>query len=114
MRDIGTAGFSGFIGQHTREIAYHPGGHGAGLAPSNHSRLVAYVLDGVDEEPLDLADQPGWFRQASNLAPYATGVAALTAIGMVIWLVATGAWTFSHLAVLLAVLVATYILLDIV
>ena len=43
MHDVGTAGFSGFLGDSTLEVAYYSGGHGAALESSNQQRSSRYL-----------------------------------------------------------------------
>ena len=68
--DVGRAGFAGFHGTSTIEVAYHKGGHGQALIPKNHGRLINFVLGGEATRPRGLASGPGLYRQLSELSRY--------------------------------------------
>lgn len=87
MRDIGTAGFAGFDGDATDEVAYYTGGHGEALKPNHHGALVGFVFGDKVDEPASLRREPGSFRQLSNGAPYAAAVVAVLVAAAVGWYV---------------------------
>jgi pimeloyl-ACP methyl ester carboxylesterase len=114
MKDVGTAGFAGFLGSETFEVAYYAGGHGAALAPANQSRLVDFVSDRALEEPTDLKAGPGYFRQLSNLMPYLAWVSVSAgSAALALWIFQD--WVFHpRRAIAAAVgLLFAYVILDI-
>jgi pimeloyl-ACP methyl ester carboxylesterase len=70
MQDVGPAGFAGFLGGSTFEVAYHNGGHGQALVPKNHDRLINFIVGGEPPYPPDLVEKPFFFGLLSRLAPY--------------------------------------------
>ena len=81
MRDIGTAGFGGFTGQSTEEVAYYKGGHSDPLQPDFHEGLVRFALGEDVDEPDSLVRDAGMFRQLSNMAPpIASSIAILLVV----------------------------------
>ena len=60
-KDVGTAGFHGFLGgrEEIKEVYYYDGGHGAPVVQDNVGRLVDYTLTGRAAFPLASATTPG-------------------------------------------------------
>ena len=83
MRDIGPAGFSGFVNASTFEVAYHPGGHGDALIPKNQDRLIDFVLGGNPPEPSWLLEKPFLFGGLSRAAPYLIWLILIGLLGLV-------------------------------
>lgn len=113
MRDVGTGGFAGFLGDFTHEVAYYAGGHGEALSSQRLDRLVDFVLTGESEEPSDLTT-PGYYRQLSNSMPYVAVLILLLVGGAIGWFVLQGGQFHAERAVAIALgFVASYIALDI-
>jgi hypothetical protein len=117
QRDVGPAGFAGFEGQDVEEVAYHRGDHGAALRGRNADRLVAFALDGSCSKA-DGLQPAGFYRQLSNLAPWAGRIAViLAAIALGAWIV-NGFWlpigtAVARAGIVAAVLAGLYVVLDI-
>ena len=116
MRDVGTAGFTGFVGGNEKEeVAYYPGGHGKALEPDYQDQLINFVFGGEPQEPEELLKLPGCFRQASNLTPYVAVLLFLLALGglacIVFW---GGEFHFDHFLLVSIGLLILYIILDII
>lgn len=116
MRDVGVAGFAGFLGDKVAEVAYYSGGHGAALSDDRLDKLVDFALDGPLEVPDDLLVGPGYFRQLSNAMAYVMPALLASIVVLVLY------FTFAHppgvphwdrLALFLLGALVAYILLDI-
>ena len=117
MRDIGTAGFAGFDGTSTDEVAYYRGGHGDALRPEHHASLVDFVLGKDVSDPNCLDRDAGLFRQLSNAAPHAMrfGVlASLFALGWFVFFFDGYGSSWENAFVVLVLLIALYVVADIV
>ena len=115
MRDVGTAGFAGFLGGATDEIAYYPGGHGEALKPDYQDLLVDFIFGGVAKEPAKLSESPGYFRQLSNAMPYLAPILVLAAAAGIGWFVFEGGVVHAQRAALAALtIIGAYVILDIV
>lgn len=74
MKDVGTAGYDGFIGTFVTQVRYHPGGHGDMFNESNVRSMVRFVIEGATEAPpLDTLKENARFRTWSLAAPYIAG-----------------------------------------
>jgi pimeloyl-ACP methyl ester carboxylesterase len=119
MRDVGTAGVDGFYRWDDRaktEIYYHPGGHGAALAPDNLPRLVTFILDGDVLQPAGLSRTPSpGFSFLSRATPvFAWLLVALTA-AVVASFVARGPWSWpTNLALAAAAILVAFLLIDLI
>jgi len=69
MKDVGTGGFAGFLGNSTQEVAYLAGGHDAALLEKRRDGVVDFILGQNVAVATDVRD-PGWFRPFSNAMPY--------------------------------------------
>ena len=60
MKDVGTAGFHGFLGgrEEIKEVYYYDGGHSAPVARGNVESLVDYTLTGSAAFPLASTTTP--------------------------------------------------------
>lgn len=115
MRDVGTGGFSGFWGATTTEVAYYPGGHGEALIPENQDYLVEYVFDQPARWRPDLPGSPGYFRQLSNLMPYAAvAVTAALVAAIVLMIFQNGVFHLMRAVVTVVCLLVIYVVLDVV
>ena len=76
MRDVGTAGFHGFLGgrEEIKEVYYYTGGHGAPVAVDNVESLVEYTLTGRGTFPLATETTPR--------APFVSRLSESTIIGL--------------------------------
>jgi len=82
MKDVGTAGFDGFNGMTTKEVAFYQGRHAEALAESNVKNIGNFILEGkVSTEGICLIAGPGYFRQLSRLMPFL----AILTVGALIW-----------------------------
>lgn len=72
MKDIGPAGFTGFLerGPSIRDAGYHKGDHGVALRPTNQERLVQFVLGGNPQDPEKWEPEPFLFSWLSRASPY--------------------------------------------
>ena len=72
MKDIGPAGFTGFLekGPSIRDAGYHKGDHGVALRPTNQDRLVRFVLGGNPQDPDKWEPEPFLFGWLSRASPY--------------------------------------------
>lgn len=115
MRDVGIAGFGGFLGDVTEEVAYYSGGHSAGLQSNRLDSLVDFTLDGPFSKPSNLAHAPGYFQQLSNAMPLLAQVVVAGAILGLLYAVFQN-WTFHFDRAMTATLalIVTYWFLDIV
>lgn len=114
MRDVGTAGFAGFLGSGTTEVAYYPGGHGAALEPENLDRLVAFAFGGEVAKP-ELLPGPGYYRQLSNAMRYFAPLLVVAAVvGLGSWIHVDGGVDTGRLLWSASALVGLYVLLDVV
>lgn len=69
MKDVGTGGFAGFLGNSTQEVAYLAGGHDAALLEKRRDSVVDFILGQNVVVATDVSG-PGWFRPFSNAMPY--------------------------------------------
>ena len=111
MRDVGPAGFSGFLGSEVIEVAYHEGDHGGALKPQNHDRLISFALGGAPPEPPHLIEEPYRFGLVSRLAPYIIWLLVLGIVSLIVLFIfkdwTLGRWgTIGALAVLVIILMA--------
>jgi hypothetical protein len=111
MREVGTAGFAGFNGGDTTELAYYQGHHGAALKPEYHDRLVEFIFGGNPVAPHTLISSPGYYRQLSNAMPYLAVLLATLIIVPMVWFCAHGWWNPLLWSALGAVLI--YVVLDV-
>jgi hypothetical protein len=70
MKDVGRAGFAGFRGDSTMEVAYHQGGHGKALETDNQERLVDFIFGREPAPANNLIAEPGYLRQLSEASRY--------------------------------------------
>jgi alpha-beta hydrolase superfamily lysophospholipase len=94
MRDVGTAGVDGFLGDYGRsvEVAYHVGGHGRALEPSTLPQVVDWVLGRVETPlPPNPDGQPSKaFGVVSRISPFAPWAwIALWGVAFRFWLPAS-------------------------
>jgi len=116
MRDVGVAGFAGFLGNDVTEVAYYSGGHGAALSDERLDKLVDFALDGPLQPPDDLLEGPGYFRQLSNAMTYLTPAVLIGLVALVLYFTFAAPLGQTHWYVLgwsLLGAFAAYILLDI-
>jgi alpha-beta hydrolase superfamily lysophospholipase len=114
MRDVGPAGFSGFLGESALEVAYYRGGHGAALEPGNWNRLVTFVFGLGLEKPENLVDEPGFYRQLSNLMPYLTPLAVLVVVaGGIFWTFQDAVFHLERAILAAVILLVLYVALDV-
>lgn len=76
MKDVGTAGYDGFVGSFVSQVRYHAGGHGGMFNEDNVRSMVHFVLNEGDSEPPDeesLVEENPRFRTWSLAAPYLVG-----------------------------------------
>jgi hypothetical protein len=115
MKDVGTGGFSGFWGATTAEVAYYSGGHGEALIPANQDCLVEYVFDQPLRKRPNLQSSPGYFRQLSNLMPYAAkALVAVLLAAIAIAVFQNGAFHPTRMAITAVCLLVLYIVLDVI
>jgi hypothetical protein len=112
MHDVGTAGFAGFDGQETIEVAYYSGDHSAALKPEYQDLLVDFVMGGTVEEPAALIASPGYYRQISNAMPYLVACLACTIIVTIGWLAVHGG--IVQILWLTLIAIVGYVILDII
>jgi alpha-beta hydrolase superfamily lysophospholipase len=114
MKDVGTAGFSGFLGGMTDEVAYYAGGHGEALKEERLDMLAGFALGDTTVEPTGLTT-PGYYQQLSNSMPYVAKAAVLglmVGVGfLVFW---GGTFHIDHAMWTLLALTGLYVLLDII
>jgi alpha-beta hydrolase superfamily lysophospholipase len=89
MKDVGTAGFAGFLGEMTDEVAYHAGGHGEALKEERLDMLAAFALGDEPAKPTGLTT-PGYYRQLSNSMPYLAKLVVLGVVAGAGWFVFAG------------------------
>jgi hypothetical protein len=91
MRDIGTAGFAGFMDppdDTLYEVRYFNGGHGEPLSPYNHESIIAFILHGDLRKPDKLLpkdearNKMAQFERFSRLAPWLIGILAIVLIAL--------------------------------
>lgn len=115
MRDVGTAGFAGFLGGGTIEVAYHKGGHSAALANERLDSLVDFTLDGPSASPGNLDANPGFFQQLSNSMPYLAKLLVLVlVVGLVYFVLQDGKFHGDRASAATLGLLLAYITLDII
>ena len=119
MRDVGTAGVDGFHewdDDAKTEIYYYPGGHSAALTADNLPRLVSFVLDGDVIAPTALPrTPPAGFSFFSRAAPRLARLLVVLGVAAIAAFLLLGPWSWPiHLALVVAVLLAGFLVLDLV
>jgi hypothetical protein len=100
MRDVGTAGFSGFtddVPERKEEVFWFDGGHSAALEPAHLPAIVDYVA-GDEPDPTEVrpnargGEQPA-YRLYSRLAPWAARAILLAAfLWWALWIDGVQPW----------------------
>ena len=111
MRDVGTAGFAGFNGHDSYEVAFYPGGHGKALGPTYSSHLVDFISGQPPSKPETLQSSPGYFRPLSNAMPYLSKAVAMIVLGFLAWLLVLG--QIVPIIIIVAIFLLTLFILEI-
>lgn len=112
MRDVGTAGYTGFLwagdSARIREFHYHPGGHSAALRAPSLQAMVQFLISGTGEDPPGLAlptDVSRVFDVCTRLAhrlAMATIAALVVVLGVTMYVFGPTAQTIVAAAAVLA------------
>ncbi|GIF50740.1 hypothetical protein DFJ67_1850 [Asanoa ferruginea] len=119
MRDVGTAGVDGFHewdDDAKSEVYYYPGGHSDALNAGNLPRLVTFVLDGtvLKQDALPRTPSAG-FAFLSRAAPTLARLLVILGAAAIAAFVALGPWSWPiHLALVAAILLAGFLVLDLI